>query len=207
MTANDKITSELSQVFQVLERKIIVPKTKKLLISPFSSRSTFIELIENEIELAKCGKEASILLKLNSLQDRKMITMLYKASNAGVKVRLLVRGICCLVAGVEGQSENIFITSVVGRFLEHGRVYIFGNGGKEKMYIGSADWMTRNLDHRIEVITPILDPDIYQKIRQTIQLQLDDKVKARILDAKQDNKYVGFSEEDSSQILIYKGIV
>jgi len=196
MTANSKITSELSQVFQVLERKIIVPKTKKLLISPFSSRSSFIELIENEIELAKEGKEANIILKLNSLQDKKMIAMLYKASNTGVNIRLLVRGICCLVAGVEGQSENIYVTSVVGRFLEHGRVYIFGNGGKEKMYIGSADWMTRNLDHRIEVITPILDPDIFQKIRHTIQLQLDDNVKARILDANQDNKYVGFSEED-----------
>lgn len=205
-TAHDKITNELSQVFQVLERKLIVPKTKKLLISPFSSRSSFIELIEQEISFANAGKEACIILKLNSLQDEKMIQMLYKASNAGVKIRLLVRGICCLVAGVEGQSENIYITSVVGRFLEHGRVYIFGNDGKEKMYIGSADWMTRNLDHRIEVITPILDPDVYRTIRNAVQLQLDDEVKARVIDANQKNEYVGRSEGESSQLLIYKSI-
>lgn len=202
-TANDKITNELSQVFQVLEGKMIIPKTKKLLISPFSTRSSFIELIEAEIELANAGKEASIILKLNSLEDEKMINMLYKASNAGVKIRLLIRGICCLVAGVEGQSENIYITSVVDRFLEHGRVYIFGNGGNEKMYIGSADWMTRNLDHRIEVITPILDPDIFRKIRNTLQLQLEDEVKARIIDAKQKNEFVGSSKGESSQLLIY----
>lgn len=206
MTANSKITKELLQVFQVLEREIIIPKTKKLLISPFSSRSTFIDLVEKEIELAMAGKEANIILKLNSLQDQKMIKLLYKASNAGVKIRLLVRGICCLVAGIEGQSENIFITSIVDQFLEHARVYIFGNDGNEKMYIGSADWMTRNLDHRIEVITPILDVDIFQKIRYTIQLQLDDKVKARIIDAKQKNEYVALNNEKSSQLLIYDSI-
>jgi len=206
LTADAKITKELSQVFQVLERKIIVPKTKKLLISPFSARSTFIELIEAEIELASTGKKANIILKLNSLQDPKMIKMLYKASNAGVKIQLLVRGICCLVPGIEGQSENIKVTSIVGRFLEHARVYIFGNDGNEKMYIGSADWMTRNLDNRIEVITPILDKDVFQKIRKTITLQLDDQVKARIIDAKQKNNYVGVLEADSSQILIYKSI-
>ncbi len=176
------------------------------MISPFSSRSSFIELIEQEISFANAGKEACIILKLNSLQDEKMIQMLYKASNAGVKIRLLVRGICCLVAGVEGQSVNIYITSVVGRFLEHGRVYIFGNDGKEKMYIGSADWMTRNLDHRIEVITPILDPDVYRTIRNAVQLQLDDEVKARVIDANQENEYVGRSEGESSPLLIYKSI-
>jgi len=206
MTANQSITNDLLHVFQVLERKIIVPKSKKLLISPFSSRSIFTELIEFEIEQALKGKEASIVLKLNSLQDQKMIEMLYKASNAGVKIRLLVRGICCLVPGIQGQSKNITVTSVVDRFLEHARVYIFGTTGREKMYIGSADWMTRNLDHRIEVITPILDQDIYQKIWKTIQLQLADRTKARIIDAEQSNKYVAFSKKDSSQILIYKNI-
>ena len=132
--------------------------------------------------------------------------MLYKASNAGVKVRLLVRGICCLVAGVEGQSENIFITSIVGRFLEHARVYIFGTSENEKMYIGSADWMTRNLDNRIEVIAPILDPDIYKKVRNTIQLQLDDDVKARIIDENQVNEFVAKSDKESSQMLIYHSL-
>ena len=147
-----------------------------------------------------------MILKMNSLQDKKMIKLLYKASNAGVKIRLIVRGICCLVAGVEGQSENIYITSIVDRFLEHARVYIFGNEGREKMYIGSADWMTRNLDHRIEVLTPILDQDVFPKIRQLVQLQLDDKVKARIIDKEQINEYVATEEGQSSQHLTYEMI-
>ncbi len=200
MTANTKITSELNQVFQLLERKIIIPKTKKLLVSPFTTRGTFKTLIEKEIENAKAGQEASIILKLNSLQDDKMIDLLYEANNAGVNIRLIVRGICCLVPGIEGQSEHIYITSIVDRFLEHGRVYIFANGGNEKMYIGSADWMTRNLDHRIEVITPILDKDVYSKIRKMIQLQLDDTVKARIINEDQDNDYINSNSKLRSQL-------
>ncbi|MFK7773415.1 MAG: polyphosphate kinase 1 [Saprospiraceae bacterium] len=207
MTAHPKITFELSQIFKVLEGKIIIPSTKKLLVSPFSARSTFIKLVQKEIKLAKAGKPAHILLKMNSLQDKAMIDLLYKASNAGVKIRLIVRGICCLVPGVEGQSENIYATSVVDRFLEHARVYIFGNGGKEKMYIGSADWMTRNLDHRIEVILPILDADIFKRIMASLQLQLDDDVKARILDMEQKNEYVvASSNQQSSQHLIYHSL-
>ena len=102
---------------------------------------------------------------------------------------MIIRGICCLVPGVKGQSENIEITSIVDRFLEHGRIYLFGNGGKEKMYIGSADWMTRNLDHRIEVITPILDKDAAIKLKNILEFQLNDTIKSRIIDAKQKNKY------------------
>lgn len=200
MTANERITSELSQVFQLLERSIIIPKTKKLLVSPFTTRSTFQKLIEKEIENAKEGKEAYILLKLNSIQDDKMIDLLYKANNAGVTIRLIIRGICCLVPGIEGQSEHIYITSIVDRFLEHGRVYIFANDGAEKMYIGSADWMTRNLDHRIEVITPILDKDVYSKIRRMIQYQLDDTVKARIINEEQDNSYVSSASMFRAQL-------
>ncbi|MEL0650827.1 polyphosphate kinase 1 [Algibacter sp. TI.3.09] len=208
MTVNPKITGELCQVFQVLQGQIIIPKSKKLLVSPFTTRSKFRELIESEIENAIAGKEAYIILKLNSLQDAKMIKLLYKASNAGVKVRLLIRGICCLVPGVEGQSENISITSIVDRFLEHGRIYAFGNNGKEKMYLGSADWMTRNLDHRIEVITPILDRDIHLKLKGILDLQLKDTIKSRIIDFNQNNNYV---EKDalgeSSQHIIYKTLL
>ena len=208
MTANSKITSELSQVFQVLERQIIIPKSKKLLISPFTTRLKFTELIDAEIENAKAGKEAYIILKLNSIQDTKMIKLLYKASNAGVKIRLLVRGICCLIPGIEGQSENITVTSIVDRFLEHGRLYIFGNNGKEKMYLGSADWMTRNLDHRIEVITPILDQDIHLTLKKSLDIQLNDTIKSRIIDVNQDNNYV---EKDalgeSSQHILYKSLL
>lgn len=208
LTSNDKITSELLQVFQVLERKLIIPKTKELLVSPFTTRSTFEELISNEIKLAEAGENAYIILKFNSLQDKKMIKLLYKASNAGVKIRLIIRGICCLVPGIKGQSEHITVTSIIDRFLEHGRIYIFGNGGKEKIYIGSADWMTRNLDHRIEVITPILDADIVTQLKNILELQLNDEIKSRIIDAKQNNNYVSTktinNELLSSQHLIYK---
>ncbi|MEP1488346.1 MAG: polyphosphate kinase 1 [Algibacter sp.] len=208
MTANSKITNELCQVFLVLERQIIIPKSKQLLVSPFTTRSKFAELIELEIENAKVGKEAYIILKLNSLQDTKMIKLLYKASNAGVKIRLLIRGICCLIPGIKGQSENIYVTSIVDRFLEHGRIYIFGNNGKEKMYLGSADWMTRNLDHRIEVITPILDRDVHLKLKELLDLQLKDNVKSRVIDSNQNNNYVEKgSLEESSQHIIYKALL
>jgi polyphosphate kinase len=206
LTANPKITNELSQVFQVLQRKLIIPKTKHLLISPFSTRSTFEDLVETEIENASNGMDAYITIKMNSLQDKDMIKLLYKASNAGVNIRLLVRGICCLVPGVKEQSENITVTSIVDRFLEHSRVYLFANGGKEKLYMGSADWMTRNLDHRIEVITPILDPNVFQKLKTTLQIQLGDDVKARKIGKSQKNSYINTEKEASlsSQHLIYK---
>ncbi|MEO9891093.1 polyphosphate kinase 1 [Aurantibacter sp.] len=205
LTANMDVLNELSQVFDVLEGKVIIPKPKELLISPFNMRKKFTQLIETEIDNSKLGKKAYITLKLNSLQDPEMINLLYKASNAGVKIRLLIRGICCLVPGIIGQSENISITSIVDRFLEHSRVYIFGNGGEEKMFLGSADWMTRNLDHRIEVITPILDVDIHEKLRTMLNFQLNDTVKARIIDAEQSNEYVqGSDMTASAQHLIYQ---
>jgi polyphosphate kinase len=208
LTSNKKITSELLQVFQILERKLIIPKTKQLLVSPFTTRSNFETLINNEIEYAEAGKDAYITLKLNSLQDDKMIKLLYNANNAGVKIRLVIRGICCLVPGIIGQSEYIVVTSIVDRFLEHGRIYMFGNGGKEKLYIGSADWMTRNLDHRIEVITPILDQDVHLKLKQLLDLQLKDTLKSRIIDSKQTNHYVEKgSLGESSQHLIYKTLL
>ena len=189
MTANKKITAELGRIFQLLEGKVIIPKVKKLLVSPFTTRRTIAEAIKEEIEIAKQGKAAYLIFKMNSLQDRKMIDLLYQASNAGVKIQLIVRGICCLIPGVKDMSENIEVYSIVDRFLEHGRAYIFGNDGNEKMYIGSADLMTRNLDNRIEVLTPIVDKDVYELIRKMINLQLDDKVKSRIIDEKQKNNY------------------
>ena len=190
MTKNIKITEDLNKLFLVLEGIFIVPKAKKILISPFTMRNKFVSLLEKEIHLAQAGKEAYIILKMNSLEDKKMIKLLYEASNKGVKIRLLVRGMCSLVPGIKGQSKNIKVTSVLDRFLEHGRVYIFGNAGEEKMYIGSADWMTRNLTHRIEVVTPVLDPDNFKIIRDVIDIQLADNVKARIIDADQKNEYV-----------------
>lgn len=190
MTAHKKITKDLNKVFLVLEQKVLVPKTKRLLVSPYTTRIGFSELVQNEITLARTGKPASITLKMNSLEDEDMIKYLYRASTAGVKINLLIRGICSLVPGIKGQSENIHVTSVIDRFLEHGRVYIFGHDDDASVYIGSADWMTRNLSHRIEVVTPILDANHKKTIRELIDIQLADTVKARIIDAHQKNEYV-----------------
>ena len=206
LTAHKKITSELGQVFQLLERNIIVPKLKKLLVSPFNTRKTITDLIDAEITNTQSGKEAYIFFKMNSLQDKDIIKALYRASASGVKIKLLIRGICCLIPGVEGMSENISVVSVVDRFLEHGRVYVFANDGKEKLYIGSADMMTRNLDHRVEVLVPILDEDIHQKIKATLDMQFDDQVKARLIDKDQTNIYQDKHADYrmSSQHQIYK---
>jgi len=209
-TANKKITKDLGQVFQVLERKLIVPKLKRLLVSPFTTRITFMNLIQNEINAALEGKKAGITAKMNSLEDSDMIKALYRAVNAGVNVRLIVRGFCCYLTANddpnEGMKENVFITSIIDRYLEHGRIYLFENGGDELMYIGSADWMTRNLDRRIEVLTPILDKDIFTELKHILSLQLNDNQKARVLDLENSNKKVEQKEGDMpirSQYAIY----
>ncbi|MBO6879214.1 polyphosphate kinase 1 [Winogradskyella sp.] len=195
LTAHKKITKDLNKVFLVLQKVTIVPKTKRLLVSPYTTRNKLEKLVNAEIEHAKNGNKAYIILKMNSLQDKSMIEYLYKASNAGVQIKLVVRGICSLVPGIKNQSENIEIISILDRFLEHGRVYIFGNGGDEKIYIGSADWMTRNLTHRIEVLTPIYDKNVHKTLRDLIEIQLSDNTKARIIDAEQKNEYVDNSKK------------
>ncbi len=205
MTANRKITKEVKKIFLVLNRVIIVPKTKQLIVSPFTSRTRFTELVNNEIAFAEKRKPAEIILKMNSLQDKQMIKLLYRASKAGVKIRLLIRGMCSLVPGIKGQSENITITSVIDRFLEHGRVYIFKAGGEDKVFIGSADWMTRNLSHRIEVITPIFDEDHKKTLMDLVHIQLRDNVKARIIDKNQTNAYVENNDPKvQSQLATYE---
>ena len=205
MTADKKITKDLNKIFLVLQQKVLVPKTKRLLVSPYTTRSGFTELVQTEMQFARAGKPATITLKMNSLEDKAMIKLLYRASTAGVKIRLLVRGICSLIPGIKGQSENIYVTSILDRYLEHGRVYIFGNNGDPQIYIGSADWMKRNLSHRIEVVTPILDADHKKTILTLIELQLQDTVKARIIDPQQANKYVADSEPAvQSQLATYE---
>ncbi len=204
LTADKRIANEVQQVFDLLERRIILPKTKHLLVSPFTTRSGFTKMIDKEIKLAKEGKNAYMILKMNSLEDKEMIKKLYAASNAGVKIQLIVRGICCLVPGVKDQSENIQIISIIDRFLEHARIYIFGNNGNEKMYLASADWMTRNLDRRVEATFPIYDETIYAELRHIINLQLADNVKARKIDAAQQNLFVRNKKEATrSQLAIY----
>lgn len=190
LTADKRLTNEVNQVFNLLEHKALVPKTKHLLVSPFTTRSRFERMIDKEIDNAKAGNEAYMILKMNSLEDKGMISKLYVASQAGVKIQLIVRGICCLIPGEKDLSENIEVISIVDRFLEHARVYIFANGGEEKMYLASADWMTRNLDKRVEVVFPIYDPEIYKELKGIINLQLSDNTKARIINEAQDNPYV-----------------
>ncbi|GAA4323607.1 polyphosphate kinase 1 [Pontixanthobacter gangjinensis] len=205
-TADKNITKELQRLFKVLEGELIIPREKNLLISPFSTRQEFIKLIYNEIENARAGKKARITAKMNSLEDEEMIELLYKASDAGVEVRMLIRGFTSLIPGIKGLSENIYITSVVDRFLEHGRIYLFENGGDEKMFFGSADWMNRNLDRRIEVVAPVLDEDIKKEFKEILNIQLNDNVKARIQDAEESNSYVEKKEGEKdirSQYEIY----
>jgi polyphosphate kinase len=195
LTSDQRLAKEVNLVFKLLEKKIIQPECKHVLVAPFNLRTKFESLIDKEIANAEKGKDAYMILKMNSLEDQGMIDKLYQASQAGVKIQLIIRGICCLVPGVEGMSENIEITSIVDRFLEHARVYIFANGGQEIIYCASADWMTRNLYRRVEVAFPIYQEDIREEIRTIINLQLEDNTKARIIDENQSNRYVERAEE------------
>ncbi len=160
-----------------------------LLVGKFNLRPALYKLMDYEIEAAQRGEPAAMTLKFNSLEDRDIIAKLYEASQAGVKIQLIVRGICCLVPGVKDVSENIEVLSIVDRFLEHARVFIFHNGGDERIFLSSADWMERNLSNRIETTFPVYDPDLKKEIRDIIDLQLNDNVKVRIIDAKDRNEY------------------
>jgi len=204
-TGNKKITREVRQVFNFMEYPYKPVNFKHLLVSPNFMRTRLLNLIDNEIINAQQGLEAYIILKINNLVDRKMIMRLYAASQAGVRITLLVRGICSLKPGVAGLSENIKAVRIVGRFLEHSRIFIFCNQGKEKYYISSADWMPRNLDHRVEVACPIYDPDIQKELKDMIDLSLKDNVKARIINENQNNPYIRNDKPDLNyQMEMYK---
>jgi polyphosphate kinase len=189
-TANEKILRELNMVFDFFETTYKINKYKHLVVSPHYTKSAFKKLIDQEIENVKHGKEAYIKIKMNSLTSYKMVDKLYEASRAGVKIQMIVRGICCLIPGVKGMSENIEAISIVDKFLEHPRLFIFANGGDPKVYISSADWMTRNLENRVEVGCPIYDPEIKKELMDTFEISWRDNVKARRFNEKQDNKYV-----------------
>lgn len=190
LTSKKSITRELNQVFHVLQRKIIVPKTKTLIVSPFTTRRYFEDLIDRAIQDKRAGMPAHLFIKMNSLEDAEMIDKLYQASQAGVSIRMIIRGFCCLRAGVAGLSENIFVTSIIDRFLEHARVYYYNNGEEDLMIFGSADWMTRNLDRRIEVSVPILDEEIKEEMLRIMSYQINDNVKSRIIDDHERNEFV-----------------
>jgi len=204
-TADKRITTEVDKVFTFLEFNYRTFTYKHLLISPANMRRKLYALIDNEIRNAKKKLPAYMLCKINNLVDEEMIRKLYQASNAGVTIQLVARGICSLVPGIPGQSENIEVVSVVDRLLEHSRIFIFCNNGQERYFISSADWMTRNLDYRIEVATPVYDENNKKELKRIIEAALKDNVKARIINPKQDNtfKRINPKKQYRSQMELY----
>ncbi len=205
LTADQEITNEVRNVFGYIETPYRPVKFNHLMVSPRNSRTQIYRLIDNEIANAKAGKKAGLTIKVNNLVDKGIVTRLYAASNAGVKINMIIRGMCALVPGIEGVSENIRIISIVDRFLEHPRVVITHNDGDPQVYISSADWMTRNIDHRIEVAAPVRDPRLKQRIIDITNIHFTDTVKARLIDKEMSNSYVprGNRKKVRSQVAIY----
>jgi polyphosphate kinase len=204
LTSDRRVASEVGKVFDFLEATYKHQAFAHLMVSPSDMRRVFIKLIHREIKNAKRGRPAYIDAKLNSLVDRQLIEVLYDASRAGVKVQLVVRGTCSLVPGVAGVSENIQAVSIVDRYLEHSRIIFFCNGGSERCYISSADWMARNLDYRVEVAVPIYDPVIREELRYYFNLQMRDTVRARIIDEALSNTYRRGAGNHRAQVEIYR---
>ena len=189
LTSDKRLTNEVASVFDFFENKYRFGNYKHLLVSPFNARKKFTKLIRAEIRNARKGKESYIIAKLNNLADPDMIRLLYQASNAGVKVRLNVRGMFSVVPGLPRLSENIEAIGIVDRFLEHSRMMVFANAGSPKYFLSSTDWMTRNLDGRVEVTFPIYDAALQEEVRSFLDIQWQDNVKSRVLDEKLENTY------------------
>jgi len=187
-TADERLTDEVEKIFDFFEKNYKVARFNHLIVSPFNMRQKISEFIKNEIKNAKAGKPAYITLKLNNLVDTDIVTLLYEASNAGVKVRLMIRGMFSVITGVPGMSENIEAYGIIDRYLEHTRIYVFANGGDELMYITSADLMSRNIDRRVEVTCPVYDPDVRNELNKFLEIHWKDNCKARILNETLDNK-------------------
>ena len=194
MTAAPRIVKDVHSVFDFIERPYSPVKFKELLVSPNEMRNKFIALINNEIKNKKAGKDAYIKIKINHITDPFMVNKLYEASQAGVDIQLVVRGNCSLITGIEGVSENIRINGIIDRYLEHSRIFVFASGGEEKVFIGSADWMPRNLNNRIEVITPVYDPVIKKEMKHIVEDGFKDTMQGRIVDGSGKNL---FREEET----------
>ncbi|WP_233968532.1 polyphosphate kinase 1 [Pectobacterium polaris] len=190
LTADERITNEVRRVFNFIENPYRPVSFEHLLVSPQNSRDKLYQLIDTEIENALANRDAGITLKVNNLVDKGLAEKLYQASSAGVKINLLVRGMCSLIPNLPGISENIQVISILDRYLEHDRVYVFNNGGDKKVYLSSADWMTRNIDYRIEVAVEILDPILKNRVLETLDILFSDTVKARVIDKESSNRYV-----------------
>lgn len=188
LSCRPELGADLTDLFNYLTGYSQQRAYRKLIVSPVNARESFDRLIQQEIDLAQAGGSGRIVVKMNSVVDPKTIAHLYRASQAGVSIDLIVRGMCCLRPGVPQLSENIRVISIIGRFLEHSRIYYFHNGGDEKIFIGSADWMTRNLDRRVEVITPIDDPDIAKELQEILGIMLADTRQA--WDMQPDGTYI-----------------
>ncbi|HTA83569.1 MAG TPA: polyphosphate kinase 1 [Bacteroidia bacterium] len=189
MTCDERITEDVATIFHFYHNNFHIGNYKNLLVSPFTMREKLIKFIKKEIKSAKAGNEAYIIIKLNSLVDQEVVEKLYEASQAGVKVKLIIRGSCSVMTGIKGLSENIEAISIIDKYLEHARILVFCNEGDERMYITSADWMYRNFDLRNEIAVPIFDEKIRKDLKAILNIQLSDNTKARILDAKQGNMY------------------
>ena len=187
MTANEEIAKEVGKVFNKICMEEVMEKTKHLLVSPKCMQNKIADLIDGEIKKVEEGKEGYIGMKFNSLTDKVLIEKLIEASQKGVKIDLVIRGICCLIAGVKGYTENITVKSIVGRYLEHSRIYIFGTEDDRKIYISSADLMTRNTVRRVEVAAPIYDENIKKRVSKMFGIMLQDNIKGRYM--KSDGKY------------------
>ena len=181
LTCNDFFGADASAFFNLLSGYSDPPMWNSFIVAPLNLRRRCTEFIEREIRHAKNGEEAHLIAKMNSLLDKEIIEKLYEASQAGVKIELIVRGICVLIPGIPGLSENITVRSIVGRFLEHSRVFWFANGGREELYIGSADWMPRNLNDRVELMVPVEDPVLRARIKEMVDTELSDNQKAHIM--------------------------
>jgi polyphosphate kinase len=208
LTADKRITEEILKVFNFYNDNFKIGVYKHLVVSPFSTRKKYLQLINAEIEHAKQGHDAWVFLKMNSLTDPEMIKKLYEASAAGVKVKLIIRSICSLVPGINALSDKIEAISIVDKYLEHARVFVFSNNGSPKVYLSSADWMTRNLDHRSEVGVPIYDESIKKQLIDMLELQWNDNTKARSINVFQNNPYHSSKVKSKfkSQDEIYKYI-
>ncbi len=206
LTANQSIAREVNTLFHLFEQPYNPPRFKHLLVAPYYMRDTYIRLLNAEIKNKREGKEAWVKIKLNSLVDEKIIRKLYQVSRAGVKIDIICRGICRLIPQVKGLSENITVISVVDKYLEHSRIFIFANGGNPKYFTGSADWMVRNFDHRFEVITPIYDEQLQQETMDLFSLQWSDNVKSRLVNVEPFNQYrkSNSKKQIRSQVEIYE---
>lgn len=203
-TSDQGILKDVNKIFNFFDANYKIFRYKHLITSPHYTQKSVFKLIDAEIEKVKLGKTGRIRLKMNSISSFVMVDKLYEASRAGVKIDMIVRGICCLIPGVEGMSENIKVISIVDKFLEHSRLYIFGEDEDCKVYISSADWMTRNIDNRVEVSCPIYNENLKQEIIDTYQICWNDNVKARLINTKTENEYrINNKPKVRSQIAIY----